>query len=195
MVAVITTSGYHKQNEIISKIQSAFIGMLSDLGITGWQVLRNNQPTIQALQNNSVYYDIISKRRIGTQGSKSVLFEVNGSKVWKDVSIWYEEYLIQVSGFKQRDVNTDTDSTMSSSDIIALLQGCVNSNGAIDGKNYFNTDWLQLIKSTDIRELDFETDSGLKEKMPQFDFILVVEQTLSKEIEDTDEIEMNINRV
>ena len=191
----VNTSGFHNQNAVIAKIQSALTAMLVDLGISGWQVLRSNQPTVQELQNNSIYHDIISKRRIGTQGVKSVQVVVDGVKTWQDVSVWYEEYLIQVSGFKQRDVDTDTDQTTTSSDIIALLQGCLNSNGAIDGKNYFNSDWLQLIKSTSIRELDFETDSGLKEKMPQFDFILVVEQTLTKGINDVDDIDMNVYRV
>lgn len=191
----ISTTGFHNQNAIIAKIQTALTNMLSDLGITGWQVLRSNQPTIQALQNNSVYYDIVSKRRIGTQGVKSVMVEVQGVKSWQDVSVWYEEYLVQVSGFLQRNPDTDTESTTSSSDIIALLQGTLNSNGAIDGKNYFGQDWMQLIKSTAIREIDYETDSGLKEKMPQFDFLLVVEQTLTKGIENADKIDMNINRV
>lgn len=191
----ISTVGYHNQNAIIEKIQTALTAMLTDLGITGWQVLRSNQPTVQELQNNSVYHDIISKRRIGTQGVKSMLIESQGVKNWQDVSVWYEEYLIQVSGFKQRDVTTDDLTTTTSSDVIALLQGCINSNGAVDGKNYFNSDWLQLIKSTDIRELDFETDSGLKEKMPQFDFILVVEQAITKQIEKAEDIEMNVHRV
>lgn len=187
----IETSGFHNQNLIISKIQSALETMLADLNVTGWQVLRSNQPTIQALQNNSIYYDIISKRRVGVQGVKSVA----GNTAWSDKSVWYEEYLVQVSGFKQRDPDTDTVETTTSSDIIALLQGCVNSNGALAGKNYFNSDWVQLIKSTDIRELDYETDSGLKEKMPQFDFLLVVEQTLTKGINGADRVEFTTCRV
>lgn len=195
MVATITTSGFHKQNAVIAKIQSALTSMLTDLGITGWQVLRSNQPTIQALQNNSVYYDIISKRRIGTQGSKSIQVEVQGVKNWQDVSVWYEEYLVQVGAFLQRDPNTDTDSTLSSSDVIALLQGCLNTNGALGQKDYFGVDWIQLIKSTSIREIDYETDSGLKEKMPQFDFYLVVEQTLTKGVNKVDDIELDVYRV
>lgn len=187
----ITTSGYHNQNMIISKIQSALTDILTDLGITGWTVLRSNQPTIQALQNRSVYYDIVTKTRIGTQGVKSV--KVNDN--WQDVSVWYEEYLVQVGAFLQRSPDTDTVNTVSSSDIIALLQGCINSNGAMKGKNYFGQDWLQLIKSTAIRELDYETDSGLKEKMPQFDFVLVVEQTLTESIDKVDKIDMETYRV
>lgn len=191
----INTTNYHNQNAIIAKIQTALTAMLTDLGITGWQVLRNNQPTIQALQNKSVYYDIISKRRIGTQGVKSVQIENQGVKNWQDVSVWYEEYLVQVGAFLQRDPDTDTAETISSSDIIALLQGCINSNGAINGKDYFGSSWLQLIKSTAIREIDYETDSGLKEKMPQFDFLLVVEQQLTKGIEKVDDIDMDIYRI
>lgn len=187
----IDKTGFHNQNAVIAKIQTALTNMLTDLTVTGWQVLRSNQPTIQALQNNSVYYDIVSKRRIGTQGAKSL----KGTSGWKDVSVWYEEYLVQVSAFKQREPSTDTTSTLTSSDVIALLQGCVNSNGALAGKDYFSTSWLQLIKSTDIRELDYETDSGLKEKMPQFDFLLVVEQTLTEGINEASEIEMETHGV
>lgn len=187
----VNITGYHNENSIIAKIQSALVEMLSDLGITGWQVLRANQPTIQALQNQSVYYDIISKRRIGTQGVKPVLVN-NG---WKDVSVWYEEFLIQVSGFKLRDPENDIVSTLTSADIIGMIQGCVNSNGALGSKNYFVSDWIQLIKSSSLREIDFETDSGKKEKMVQFDFLLVVEQTLAKDIESADKIEMDMERI
>ena len=187
----VNIGGYHYENAIIAKIQSALVEMLTDLGITGWQVLRANQPTIQALQNQSVYYDIISKRRIGTQGVKPVLVN-NG---WQDVSVWYEEFLIQVSGFKLRDPDNDTVNTLSSSDIIGMIQGCINSNGALGSKNYFVSDWIQLIKSSSLREIDFETDSGKKEKMVQFDFLLVVEQTLAKNIESADKIDMDIKRV
>ena len=194
----ISTTGYHNQNQVISKIQSALTGMLTDLNITGWQVLRSNQPTIQAVQNNSVYYDIVSKRRIGTQGTRSKMVMIgtqNPVSSWQDDTVWYEEFLIQVSGFKQRDPDTDTVSTMSSSDVISLLQGCVNANGVLANKNYFSESWIQLIKSTSVREIDYETDSGLKEKMPQFDFFVVVEQSLSKAINKVDDIDMNTYRV
>lgn len=187
----INSDGFHSQNLILSKIQIALNAMLDDLNIEGWQVLRSNQSTIQALQNNSVYYDIISKRRVGTQGTRSIRVDDG----WTDETVWYEEYLIQVSGFKQRNVNTDGIDTLTSSDVISMLQGCVNSNSVIANTNYFGSNWLQLIKSTDIRELDYETDSGLKEKMPQFDFLLVVEQSLTKGIDKVDDVDLDIHRV
>ncbi len=193
----ISTTGYHNQNQIIAKIQTALTAMLTDLNITGWQVLRNNQPTIQAVQNNSVYYDIISKRRIGTQGTRSKMITAGQTPTtaWVDDTIWYEEFLIQVSGFKQRSPDSDTALTMTSSDVISLLQGCINANGVLADRNYFVEPWIQLIKSTSLREIDYETDSGLKEKMPQFDFFLVVEQSLSKGINKVDDIELNTYRV
>lgn len=191
----ISTTGYHNQNQIISKIQTALTSMLTDLNITGWQVLRSNQPTIQAVQNNSIYYDIISKRRIGTQGTRSKMITTNNTTGWVDDTVWYEEFLIQVSGFKQRDPANDTASTMTSSDVISLLQGCINANGVLADRNYFVESWIQLIKSTSVREIDYETDSGLKEKMPQFDFFLVVEQSLAKGINKVDNIELNTYRV
>ena len=86
----IETSGYHNQNAVIAKVQSALEAMLVDLNITGWQVLRSNQPTIQALQNKSVYYDIISKRRVGTQGVKSV----KNNTSWQEVGVCYDECVV-----------------------------------------------------------------------------------------------------
>ena len=83
----INSDGFHSQNLILSKIQIALNAMLDDLNIEGWQVLRSNQSTIQALQNNSVYYDIISKRRVGTQGTRSI--KVGDG--WTDETVWYEE--------------------------------------------------------------------------------------------------------
>lgn len=188
----ISTTGYHNQNAIIAKIQTALTSIVADLGYSStWQVLRANQPTIQAVQNKSIYYDIVSKRRLGVQGTKSVKTQSG----WVDATVWYEEFLIQVSGFLQRDPSTDTSSTVSSSDLITMIQGCLNANGVLASKNYFVEDWIQLIRSTELREIDYETDSGLKEKMPQFDFYLVVEQTLTKEIGAVDRIDVDTHPI
>lgn len=196
-------SNYKKFNHIISIVRQALINMLGDLGYIDWQVVRANQPTIQALQNNTVYFDVISRRRYGVQGSKpkktswgSLLME----------SVWYEEWLIQVSAFKQRDPVNDTEYTITASDVINLLQGMVNGNTDLgifgeglwspDGrKTYFQGDWMNVIRSTDVREIEFETDSGLKDKFPQFDFLLVVEQRLLKNMEKIDTIELETKRI
>lgn len=198
----IETSNFHGNNEIISVINTALNQMLEDFGLKdqGWQVLRSNQPTIQAIKNNTVYFDIISKRRLGVQGTKSIKDDETGQ--WREASVWFEEILVQVSAFKQRDPNTDTAATLTSSDIVNYLQGCVNANNDlgpdINIKNkhsYFAYDWLQVIRSTEVRELDFETDSGLKEKYPQFDFLLVVEQTLLKKIQQIANINITTERI
>lgn len=183
-------SKYHTQNEIITYIIDAFNAMLIDLDLSStWQVIRSNQPTIQRLENNTIYVDIISKRRLGTQGTKSVKTDSG----WKTASIWYESMLVEVGAFKQRAPETDDEYTLSSSDIIGYLQGCVNANNdlgtsseystrhGLNKKTYFSKDWMQLIRSNNIRELDYETDSGLKEKFPQFEFEIVIEQQLIKD--------------
>ena len=197
-------NAYHGRNEILSKLITGIKAMLTDFNLgSTWQVASLNQPTIQGLQNNTVYVDIIARRRYGTQGTKPV--KVNG--VWKDCSVWYEELLVQVGAFKQRDPNTDSTSTLTSSDVIEYLQGCVNGNNdlgtsargmdtfGLAKKSYFGEDWLEVIRSTEMRELDYETDSGLKEKFPQFDFTLVVGQKLLKTSATFANIEIGTERI
>jgi hypothetical protein len=62
-------------------------------------------------------------------------------------------------------------------------------------KSYFEGNWLEVIRSTDVRELDYETDSGLKEKFPQFDFTLVVGQNLLKTDVNFANIEIETERI
>ena len=197
-------NGYHGRNEILDKLIYGVKAMLSDFGLSeSWQVATLNQPTIQGLQNNTVYVDIIARRRYGTQGTKPV--KVDG--VWHDCSVWYEELLVQVGAFKQRNPETDNEMTLTSSDVIEYLQGCVNANNdfgsgsrgqdvfGLEKKSYFNEDWLEIIRSTEMRELDYETDSGLKEKFPQFDFTLVVGQKLLKTSVNFANIEIGTERI
>lgn len=198
-------ANYHKFNEIIVYLKIALENMLNDVNgelAKQWQVVRANQPTIQALQNNTVYFDIISKRRYGVQGTKPVPFRRYSTTVWQEESVWFEEILVQVSAFKQREPDTDTQTTDTSSDIIALLQGALNASTTLgitwtnsDKRNYFLPDWMNVIRSTDIREVEFETDSGLKDKFPQFDFLVVVEQRLLKNIAKIDTIDIATKRI
>lgn len=192
-------SKYHNFNQLVAEIRQALTNALSVLGYSTWQVVRANQSTIQALQNDTVYFDIVSRRRYGVQGSKPIKQDDD----WVVQSMWYEELLIQVSAFKQRNPDTDTTDTITSSDVIVLLQGLINGSGDI-GVQYsgdfekprlFQDPDFQLIRSTDIREIEFETDSGLKDKFPQFDFLLVVEQRLLKKIEKIDTIELENKRI
>lgn len=197
-------TNYHSRNLILSRLVSAFTAMLADFGLSNtWTVVSANQPTIQVLQNNTIYIDIISRRRYGTQGTKSV--KTNSG--WVDSTVWFEEMLIQVGGFLQRKPATDDVNTLTSSDVVAYLQGCVNGNNMIGSESvrvneygvhkrtYFTDDWMQVIRSTDLRELDYETDSGLKEKFPQFDFVLVVEQNILKTTGEIANIEIETERI
>lgn len=197
-------SYYHGRNEILAALITAVNSMLADFGLSEtWQVASLNQPTIQALQNRTVYVDIISRRRYGTQGTKPVL--VNGA--YQDATVWYEEILVQVGGFLQRDPDTDGINTLTSTDVIEYLQGCINANidfgtvtmhvsaHGVPRKSYFEKDWLEVIRSTDLREMDYETDSGLKEKFPQFDFTIVVSQKILKNTGAFDSIEVETERI
>jgi len=181
-------NNYHLTNAIYAKIKSALEAMLVDLGCSGWQVVRSNQPTIQALQGDTIYFDVISRRRYGTQGTIPV--KVDG--VWTVESTWYEELLVQVSGFKRKSPQTDSVETLSSSDVVGLLQGLVNANGDI---KYFSESWLDVIRSSDLREIVFQTDSGLNDKFPMFEFVLVVEQRVLKNIGKIDTIELETKRI
>lgn len=181
---------FRTHNAVLEQIISLFNTILKNRNITTWDVMQSNQPTIQELQTNSVYVDVVSKRRYGVQGRKSI--QDQGNQWWKG-DIWYEDWLIQVSAFQKRAVIENVDiSDYTGEDIISLLQASLNGAFTDGMKNNFYDNqqipdwngrqtprrWAQFIRSTDIRVIDYETDSGLKEKLPQFDFTLIVEQGL-----------------
>lgn len=188
---------YHNENAIMKEIRDLLLRILNAHGVTDWAVIRNNQPTVQRMQNNTVYFDVVSKRRYGIQGNKQI--QDNGK--WYEVAHWFEDWLIQVSAFKQKDPETDDEDTVTSVDIITVLQACINGGGKMTLVNdrgyasWLGVNWLNIIKSTDLREIDYETDSGLMDKFPQFDFSLVVEQSLVKDDPDISGVALKAKRV
>lgn len=188
---------YHNENAIMVEIRNLLLRILDAHGVKDWGVIRNNQPTIQRMQNNMVYFDVVSKRRYGVQGNVPIQ---SGGK-WYEASHWFEDWLIQVSAFKQKDPETDDEDTVTSIDIITILQACINGGGKmslVNGKGYaswLGVNWLDIVRSTDLREIDYETDSGLMDKFPQFDFNLVVEQSLVKDDPNISGVALKAKRV
>lgn len=157
--------------------------------VSGWQVCRNYQPTIQPLQSQMIYLHQISVRRYGIQGTKSVK---NSDGTWDEVDCWYEEHMIQVSAFMPRNPATENADTPTSEDIITALMGFINSG---QKNQEWNAAGYQVIKTDGMRDIDYETDSGLNEKLPQFDFYLVVEQLSLKKIPEVDKIDITTKRI
>lgn len=201
---------YRTHNQILENIIGLFSTILSNRNAFDWQVIQNNQPTIQAIQNNTVYVDCVSKKRLGVQGRKTI---VDDSGNWWNGDVWYEEWLIQVSAFQQRIPSTeDSIGLYTAQDIISLLQASINGSFTSDMKNYFFAQfkeveapmwdgkftphhWAQFIRSTEIKEIVYETDSGLKEKYPTFDFTLVIEQGLQSALPALDDVEITTHPV
>ena len=177
------------ENQIWAFLVSKFNSVLSDNGYTGWSVLRNYQPSIQGLRDKSIYLYKVSKRRIGTQG---LITEKDNNGDWQTVDHWYEEILFQVGAFSKRDVDTETVDTITSEDVLGTLMAYVNSASKVQE---WKTAGYEVIKSTAMRLMDYETDSGLQEKLPQFDFMLCVEQSILKKIAKVDTIEEETKRV
>lgn len=162
-------------NEIMFILRRA---LTTQADVMGWQCIQSNQPSIQAVQDKTIYFDVISKRRIGVQGVKYYKTSVSGA--WNYPDVWYESWLVQVSAFRKRD-ETDYTDTFTSQDAIIQMQAFVNSPFGLRDFLKWDTmepavDWLEVVHATDIRDVDFETDSGLIEKFPQFDFELIVER-------------------
>lgn len=198
---IITSIGdysYITENNVFKLFQVAIEGILSRVTMedaASWVVARMSQPTIQVLEDKTIYYDVISRRRVGTQGNMSK--QIDGS--WNTVAHWYEEWLVQISGFKSRTME-DTEETITSTDIISIIQGVFNSAPDMQedwiGQNgLLNNPRIKLIKSFDVRIGDYETDSGLKEKMPNFDISLVVEQYLTRQTADVKSVDIDEYRV
>lgn len=177
------------ENEIWKFLVEQFTQVLSDSGYTGWTVLRNYQPSIQGLTDKGIYLYKISKRRIGTQGT---LLETDNNGVLNAIDHWFEEILFQVGAFSKRDPATETVETITSEDVLETLQAFVNSSSKVLP---WKESGYEVIKSTTIRSMDFETDSGIQEKLPQFDFLLCVEQKRLKKINKVDTVDIETKRV
>lgn len=177
------------ENQIWAFLVDKFNKELQANGYADWVVLRNYQPSIQGLKDKAVYLYKVSKRRIGTQG---LITEKDNSGDWQTVDHWYEEILFQVGGFAKRNPETETVESITSEDVIETLMAYVNSASKV---LEWKTAGYEVIKATNIRCMDYETDSGLQEKLPQFDFLLCVEQSKLKKIAKFDNIEIETKRV
>lgn len=178
------------ENNIWAFLVSEFQAVLNANGYTDWVVMRNYQPSIQGLKDKSIYLHKVSKRRIGTQGNSNVLNVTTGQ--WENIDHWYEEVLIQVGAYKRIDIEHDNENTITSEDVLSVLLSYINSARKVQ-------DWksagYEVIKATNMRLLDYETDSGIQEKLPQFDFLLVLEQSNLKNEGKVDTIELTTKRV
>lgn len=177
------------ENQIWAFLVEQFNKILRDNGYADWVVLRNYQPSIQGLRDKAIYLYKISKRRIGTQG---LITEKDNSGDWQNVDHWYEEIMFQVGAFAKRDPETETVNTITSEDVLDTLLAYVNSSVKV---TEWKTAGYEVIKATTIRSMDYETDSGLQEKLPQFDFLLCVEQSKLKKIAIFDSINIETKRV
>ena len=180
----ITIPDYIKDNHILAAIQAGLLECtLRTPLMYDWSVAQANQPSIQALQDKMVYWDVISRRRLGVQGE--LLAGILQGTSWKRTPVWHEIWLIQVSAFMMRtEKEVNSALAFNSQDAIVNLQAYVNDpfNGL--SKFFKRTSGgvpdTQVIRSTDIRNIDFETDSGLKQKFPQFDFEIVMRRVPSR---------------
>lgn len=176
-------------NQVWAFLITEFNKVLKEYGYEDWVVLRNYQPSIQGLKDKAIYLHKISKRRIGTQGNVNVLDE--GGE-WQNIDHWYEEILIQVGAYKRIDINNDTKDTITSEDVLGVLLAFINSARKVQE---WKRSGFEVIKATNMRLLDYETDSGTQEKLPQFDFLVVLEQSNLKKVDKIDTIELETKRV
>ena len=156
-------------------LQAINNGLRQGLVFPDWSTVQSNQPTIQALQDKMVYWNVVSKRRIGVQGTNLKQYTALQNSWWNN-QVWYESWLIQVSAFMNI-VPTDSYPSDSAEDVITQLQAYVNNPHGLS--YYLKQDvgvdgFMQVVRSTDIRDIDYENDSGLKQKFPQFDFEIIV---------------------
>lgn len=177
------------ENQIWKFLIAKFNTVLSNNGYSNWAVLRDYQPSIQGLKDKGIYIHRIEKRRIGTQGS---VLEYDNLGDCYDADHWYEEILFRVSAFCKRNPETETYETITSEDVLDTLLAYINSASKV---SEWKTEGYEVIKATNMRLLDFETDSGLQEKLPQFDFLLCIEQKVLKKIAKIDTINLETKRV
>lgn len=177
------------ENQIWKFLIKEFSEVLTENDYSDWVVIKNYQPSIQGLRDKTIYLHKVSKRRVGTQGNMN---QMNNHGDWQNIDHWYEEILFQVGAYKRINVETDTEDTITSEDVLSTLLAYVNSARKVEK---WKTAGYEVIKATNMRLLDYETDSGIQEKMPQFDFLLVLEQSNLKKTGKFDTIELTTKRV
>lgn len=196
MQAPVDTEGFISEPEMFKQICAAiqsiqdntwFGGIGGSDEIKKWIVVNRNQSNPQSLQDCTIYFDIVSRTQYGTVGEI-----MRGGRSTTDPTDttpaslhWYENWLIQLSGFKLRS-SDQTSNDYSASDVMSVLRtafntspdtGCYQS-GKI--RTWFSTPQIQLIQTRPLRVMDYESDSGLLEKMAMFDLDIMVEQVVLK---------------
>lgn len=173
------------ENEIWASVFSLLNGILTKRGITDWTIMQGSQPTVEALRDKSIYITRLASRRYGWQAHRNKYNEATGKMV--HLEEYFQEVLFQVSAFAKRHPENISEKT--SGDILNTLITYLQS---IEGVKDLHQKGFQTFRIAELREPAISDDSENYEKLPSFDFSLVLVQNEECEIGHTNKYNFNI---
>lgn len=179
-------------NQIYTDFRAVILGCLQQEGLTDWDVLQIEQPTIQAAQNKTAYITKISSDRIGT-AQRYARWDETEQKMFH-VEQWLEEINMQISCFKKRqqDGQLAPEDEKTGIDVANILMTYFNGDA---GRAAMRELGYQFFPIQHVRNPAFETDSNLLERWPNFDIRAILTQQKTTEIPYTGEVNVNIYQV
>lgn len=176
------------ENQIWTSIFTLLNGVLTTKKITGWTIRQGNQPTIENMKDQSIYITRLASRRYGWQAHRDKWNETTGKMIHSEE--YFQEILFQVSAFKKRNI-TNTDE-LTSGDILNTFITFLQS---VDGVKAMHEKGFQTYRIQELREPAVVMDNDLYEKLPSFDFSVVLLQNDDSEIGHTAQYQFNIKGI
>lgn len=176
------------ENKIWTDIIAVLSVFMAAEGLTGWNIRQNEQPTMQGFKNNSVYLSRVASRRHGWQGKRDDWDAENAVMIHTET--YMQEIMFQATAFHKR---SQTDATeLTGGDVLNKIITFLMST---DGLLKMRAKNLTLLRISELREPAIVSDSAIFEKLPSFDFTVIIEQTEQTAIGKADIATLNIKRV
>lgn len=180
---------YKSESEIYSDAISV-LSQIADWGkFSDWKIMQENQPGVQALRDKTVILDKLYSVRYGWQGRSDRLGSggelVHGEK-------WISEIAIKVSFFKKRQIQDAAAPFPSAADVAEFVCAYFNSG---DGIEKFEQMGYQILPPRRVENPAFESSSPGWRRMPNFDFVLIVPQSVERAQEEVSGWDLTVKRV
>lgn len=176
------------ENQIWADIFTILNNILTVKKITGWTIRQGNQPTVENMQDSSIYITRLASRRYGWQAHRNKWNQTANKMIHSEE--YFQEILLQVSAFKKR--NPSDTNELTSGDV---LNSFITFLQSIDGVKAMQEKGFQTYRIQELREPAAVMDNDLYEKLPSFDFSIVLLQNDDGEIGHTAQYDFNIKGI
>lgn len=180
---------YKGESEIFSDVISE-LEKISPAGrFSDWLIIQEQQPGIQALRDNTILLDKLYSARYGWQGRSDKIGD--GGNLSHSEN-WISEISIKISFYKKRQRQKQNAQFPSAADVAEFVCAYLNSYDGI--KNFGNMGY-QMLPPRRVENPAFEAPSLGWRRMPNFDFLLIVPQSVERAQEALESWNLTVKRV